>query len=429
MRHGFRRRPHPAPELVRAPGDLSELGESGRAAWDKAVEAVVEKLRDNDLWSPLLSLDPEQIPEVRAPDWPAFPARLQSCLGWQLACQLLDWRPQGEGDVGRIRHQEEYLEWRVVREDRTIKRVEMTTELPEYWRVLAAHEPEQTLELIAELAGEDEVPWEAIYGGTDPRGSSVTPDERGQAFARTMLADPDQDDRREALRGVSEYNDGRRAICCLIHRFNRLFDLVRLVSTSARPFLVTDSVTGRVRFPSGSESIVGLKPKPVAEDGRHSDPLIVERAVQFATEGRLIGFDDPVGIYIRGFQDQELVLASGEPPPPDWFEPGGDQAALSFSRGLGPGASADGRPRYQRLTLELPPDSDLMLGDLVIRRTGEPVRFGAQLAALTQLVAYVRTGPAGAFPSLAPHAPAAGSPDCQEIRTSWEEARSAGGLG
>jgi hypothetical protein len=45
----------------------------------------------------------------------------------------LDWTPSGE--EGRIRRlQEEYVEWRVVRDDVGIRRVELTTELSDYWR-------------------------------------------------------------------------------------------------------------------------------------------------------------------------------------------------------------------------------------------------------------------------------------------------------
>lgn len=412
---------------MRAPGDLGELEADGAEAWNRAVAAVAEGLVKGGLWSPHLTEDTALTPELRAPDWPAFPARIEACLDWQRAFELLDWRPDGEGDVGRIRHQEEYLEWRVIREDGKPRRIEMTTELREYWQVLAAYQPERTLALVADFAGKDEVPIAEIYGSTDPFDAAVGPKERLEAFTRAMLPSFDGDgDSRAALAGVSAYNDGTKAICCLIHPFNRLLDLLRLVSTSAHPFLVTDSVSGRIRFPSGSEAIVGVK--PVAEDGRNSDPLLVERIVQFATEGRWIGFDDPVGIYIRDFQHHELALPNGDPPPTDWFEPGGDRAAISFSRGLGPQATDDGRPRYQRLTLELPPGADLLLGDLVVRRTGEKISFGGQLAALTQLAVYVRTGPCKQLASIEPQTPANGELDCQGVLASWEEAQSTEGF-
>jgi hypothetical protein len=45
----------------------------------------------------------------------------------------LDWTPSGE--EGRIRRlQEEYVEWRVVRDDVGIRRVKLTTELSDYSR-------------------------------------------------------------------------------------------------------------------------------------------------------------------------------------------------------------------------------------------------------------------------------------------------------
>lgn len=410
---------------MRAPGNLEELDAESQPAWDEAIAAVIAELRSNDWWSEFVTDDQAQIPEVRAPDWPAFPVRIATCLGWQRALELLDWRPAGEGDVGRFRHQEEYLEWRVVKERETIRRIEMTTELREYWEVLAAHHPRKMLELVAEFASEASVPCTAVYGSTDPFGAGVDAKARAEAFARTMLPSPaGDDDGRDVLQGVSPYNNGLKAICCLIHRFNRLLDLIRLVSTSAHPLLVRDPVTERIRFPSGSEAIAGLQPRPpVALDGRNSDPLIVERVVRFATEGRRIGFDDPLGIYIRDFQHHELALPDGKPLPAAWFEPEGAREAIRFGRGVGPKQAADGRPRYQRLVLELPDDAGMLLGDLIVRRTGERIRFGGQLAALTQLGVYVRTSPGQEDVAHSPRSPVTGGVDCAGIASSWREAR------
>ena len=73
------------------------------------------------------------------------------------------------------RLQEEYLEWRTVR-DRggAIRRVELTTELRDYWRVLAAHEPARTVELVGELTGRAAGPQD-VYGTSARPRRSIPP--------------------------------------------------------------------------------------------------------------------------------------------------------------------------------------------------------------------------------------------------------------
>ncbi len=68
---------------------------------------------------------------------------MQTCLGRAAAPAVLD-EERGL--------QEEYLEWRVVRgEDDTLVRVELTTELRDFWRVLAAHDPDRALDVAGTL--------------------------------------------------------------------------------------------------------------------------------------------------------------------------------------------------------------------------------------------------------------------------------------
>lgn len=89
-------------------------------------------------------------------EWSGLPARTASRLGCAAALALLD-RSDGDGPCGRQLH-EEYVEWRAVRDSGgRLQRVELTTELPEYWTVLAAHEPARLLALVAAFAGEDHV--------------------------------------------------------------------------------------------------------------------------------------------------------------------------------------------------------------------------------------------------------------------------------
>lgn len=315
---------------------------------------------------------------VRTIEWPAFPARSGAELGATAALEQLDGRDPLLGDVGRLARQEEYMEWRPIRRaDGKLQGFEMTTELRDYWKLLAAHEPHRTLHLVAEFAGEEEADRFLVYGSDfDPCAANVTAQDRMDAFAETMLPTG------SGSAPFSPHNNGLSAICCMVHSDNDLLALLRLGLSAARTLLVTDEVTEQTRYPSGSEAIVKLPAS--AKDGRNSDPLIVERIVRFVGEGRPIGFDDPLGIYITAVQLHELAQPDGEDVPSSWLE---------LSRGALAGVSPDGRSRAQRLKLELPADADFSLNDLVVRRSGEALCFGGQLAELVELCVYVRTGP------------------------------------
>jgi hypothetical protein len=114
-------------------------------------------------------------------DWPALPLRVVLCLGRARALELPD-------SPGGRRLQEEYLEWRVVRDTRDRSaRIELTTEFADTWRVLAAHAPRRALATLARFAGERAVPIERMFGDVDPFARGVTPDDREQAFIETML--------------------------------------------------------------------------------------------------------------------------------------------------------------------------------------------------------------------------------------------------
>jgi len=296
-------------------------------------------------------------------------------LGRERAHQLLDWRTS-DGDEGRFRHQEEYLEWRVDRDERgRPRRIEMTTEFAAYWQVLASHQPAEAIARVSEFAQETVQP-KAIYSDLDPFGKDATPERRAQAFSQTMLREDTSD-----LAGLSPYNSGLKAICCMIQPTNTLGALINLVAAAAEPHVVTDAVSHEARFMSGSEAIEVIR-RGAAQDCRNSDPVVVERVVRLASEGRLIALDDPIGVYIQGVEHGQLLQPDGSPVPIDWF---------TFGRGLAADRAPDGRPRHQRLTLAVPPDEGFGLSDLTQSFTGKPITGGAQVAELVKLGVHIRT--------------------------------------
>lgn len=388
-----------------APGGLTELGEAvGR--WDNHVAGLKAALKPP---RNLTRANRTNATELRVPDWPAVPVRARACLGEARANRLCDARAHS-GETGRRLFQEEYAEWRVLRDEDGPTRFELTTELGDYWVLLARHQPDRLVELVAEFAGVSSLEPIDVFGEPDTQLGDSPEEFRAEAFSRRFLGRSLSD---EKWRGRPEaFNNGERAITCLSRGDNSLGALVNLVVASTVPLRIRDRQDGELRFPSGSEVIPELAEK-AAQDCRASDPLIAERMVRLATEGRLIRFDDPIGIYIAAVQSQDLLDPDGQPIPDGW---------LGRTR-QGP-ALADGLARHQRLTLEVPRAAGFKLSDVVSRRSGEKIAWGAQIAELVELAVYVRVGEAGGVPAdskvLPPSdpRPCAGQPECEDLARS-----------
>jgi hypothetical protein len=354
------------------PGGLRDLGAAGKAAWDEAVARYVRSAVRAD--HPYLLRAPDRhTPHVTGPDWTGLPVRVVGCLGRARALEVLD---------EERRLQEEYLEWRTVREPGgAIRRVELTTELRDYWHVLAAHEPTRTVDLVGELTGRA-VAARDLYGMRAP--GKAAPAAREQAFARTMIARP------------NPLNDGRDGICFMAHRSNDLAALAKLAAAAAMPCTVREPASGRVRRAIAREAIGLLG--AAAVPGRASDPVIVEALGRLASERRLLAVDDPIGVYIRGVEHSRLRTPDGTAVPREWFV---------ASRG------------HQRLALEVPTGEGFAVGDLVDAATERPIRHGAQIAELVQLRTLFRMSAAGVARSraaLEADPDGGGAVPCRDVR-------------
>jgi hypothetical protein len=304
-------------------------------------------------------------------EWIGFPERLASCLTRRRSLQLLD---AESGSPGGRNVQEEYLEWRVVCDGSSIRRIELTTELPEYWAFLAGCKPERLLELIAEFADEEQLDPDAVFGRANALDREVSAAERERAFRENMLET-----------GTNPYNDGTRAICCMRHQSNTLYSLATLAAAASTPQLVIDSLDRRRRSPNCNESI-GLLLAGLAEPGRASDPLLVERFAQLAFEGREVALDWPVGVYMQHVEPGRLFRPDGRRVPQEWFQ---------FSRGC---VACDGQRRYQRLIFEVPAELGFAISDLIDTATGRRIEFGGEIADLVGVTLFLRVGERGTSP-------------------------------
>jgi hypothetical protein len=231
-----------------------ELGPAAKAAWDAAVERCLPRHHPY-----LLRAPDRRTPYPVAPDWTALPLRVTGCLGRERALVRLD------AERGL---QEEYAEWRTVRDaGGKVVRVELTTELRDYWRVLIEHEPARASELAGEFTG------------------------RGD------------------LHDLGRLN--RDGICFMTHPNNDLAALAKLAAAAAMP------CTADGRRATAREVIPLLGDAAVA--GRASDPAIVEALGRLASERRLVALADPLGVRIAGVQHARLRTPGGEPVPREWF--------------------------------------------------------------------------------------------------------------
>lgn len=263
-------------------------------------------------------------PHLLTTDWTGLPCRVIARAGRRRALELLDERR----DL-----QEEYVEWRAVRDEQgRLRRVELTTELPEYWDALA---PEAVLATVREFAGEEVEP-----------GKVLGPD--------GFLDD-------------GPYNDGARGICCMSQSSNNLRAMVVAVCEALR----THSIQGRPCL--HADELFGFL-GDAAVAGRASDPVLVERLARVAWDGRLVAFDEPVGVFVIGFEHTRLRTGRGEPVGPE---------CLAVSRG--------GR----RAVFEVP-DGDEHLVDVA---TESPIVHGGQIAELVQVAVRLRVSERGVLPA------------------------------
>jgi len=339
-------------------------------------------------------------------DWDGIPIRVQTCLkSRSKAMRLSDW-VSGIGDRGRAICHEEYMEWRTVRNaGGKITRVEITTEVQEYWITMARHNPSKLLSLVARFAGEQSVPFQQVYGTVNPNAPGVTPDDRERGFRSMMLPPPKT---RNPPR--SPYNNGQKAICFLYQNVNALEAAVVLAAFAGFPLAAAVGNTGQLRPLTGSEAIASTDQNAV--DCRNSDPTIVGAIIGQAFSGKQVTLDDPAGIYITNVEASRLLRPDDQTPvPEEWF---------NLQRGS---ASADGKQRFQRLVFEVPTDLPFVVGDLIDSQTNETIDFGWQVAQLVKVGLYVRIGgnvPGGPTPvALQPVANCAQQDSCEFFRQAF----------
>lgn len=339
------------------PGLADQPSDDLVAKWNETVQDAYDSL--SGLGSRFFALDPGSLenPVPATVKWFGDPAEPNFCIGPETAQKLSDW-----GVRGRQVLQNEYCEYHTVHQPDTRgrlrpKRVQVTTELREYWVTLAMHDPDIVCGLAASTLG-FEPSWEDLYGVTDPASLSVQ--QRKEAFSRLVAGHGNDETLAEA--GVPAQPTGplnTENALFMTHPINGLDDLLYIVLFGAKPYArrTSDGVE-----PATREQIFrAFEVEHLA--CRHADPAAALGAHAAVFNGQPVAFANPLGMYIQSFSDF-LFLYEDKPIPEAW---------VRRSRG------AEGM--HQRLEFGPSDEDDVFLDDIQLVRgdLAEPVVGGYQV--------------------------------------------------
>jgi hypothetical protein len=306
------------------PGSVDDLSDAGRAAWSRDLEELLQDQIKGDpsvpndsprpqFFSPLgTDLDQDATRKVMA--WGAFPRKLAPLPAprrWLLAEE-------------RAR-QEEYCEWAALRDRRgRVVKAMFTTEVPGYFHLLAADEPDRLGDVYREHVDE-------------------------------------QIERKQLLNANDSYKEQNSwnlvGAMHMIQPSNTLPAAAILVAQST----IVRSRDGRPLTNSNDLIRCGV----AADMDRNSDPLIVGDVNALARQGAAVTLDDPVGLYIDNLQTEGWVTPDGSDPQAFWKVTRGD---------------AD---HAVRAVYQVPAERGFTVSDIEIN--GRPIESSSQIAEFIQV--------------------------------------------
>jgi hypothetical protein len=272
--------------------------------------------------------------------WNGFPKALLAQAGsWEEALraaeQLISFTQDGR--VVKVRPQDEYLEWHVMRDAAgRIVAVDFTCEGPEYWAALAHGYPDSVSPRSGAPAAKGDMQVVlALYH------RYVSPAVKLEELVHAGHYDP-----------VNQWNTQRGAMH-LTHPSNSL---------QAEVFLAGDATVLRERDSQVLEDDDELiRCAQYGEPARASDPTIGGGVNALVRAGALVSLRDPVGLYI------DSLDTTG------WTKPDGLTPVGDYWKVLRGQPDAIVRARY-----EVPPSEGFSVSEILIG--GEPIAFAGQIA-------------------------------------------------
>lgn len=359
-----------------SPGLADDLPDELLDAWNDQIAAA---LKATDLpESRFFEIDAAKLTDpdvIRGVSWPGDPLEPTKCADVaRVVRELSDWSFEGRHALHN-----EYCEYAVVRRNDASgrsrsKRVQITTELREYWVSIAIHDPERLREIASAALGR-EVEFGELYGG-DPAG--MGPEQREVGFATEVAGSAGV--KRLVDAGVPLQPSGalnRENALFMTHQINGLDDMIYIVLFGARRFAVRTQ--DGFRDATADEIFTDANANELA--CRHADPAAAMGAYGAVLDSKQIAFLNPLGMYLRGF-NEDLLSVDGGPVPEEWIRWGRGEPGM-----------------HQRLVLGPGDDDDAFLDDIVFSggARDEPLTGGHQLVSQIEvgpLIAAVDTEPA-----------------------------------
>lgn len=343
-----------------APGSAdSDAPEVVIDEWNKLI---VDQIGSRPV-SPILVADPANIANGQissAVKWPGHPLEPLNCQDEEIAAELSDW-----GWTGRAELHNEYLEYGLVMRSDAAgklrpKRFVATTELMEWWQVMAVHAPDYFVSRINGITGGNES-FEGIFGRTVSQWEQLSMSQREREFMRVMVGNGRSNPPSNPLNPDS--------VLFMSHPINGLDDLIYVVHFGSFPYAVKDG--GEVRRARIEEIFVaeGVRylfcrnADPAAAEGAYNQAFMIgtEGAPQF----RKLAFANPLGMYIRSFSSDDMFF-KGSVVPTSWtrWSRGAEDTPQRLE--FGPADSEDGF--LDEVTLGQDVDSPVLSGYQIAKR-------------------------------------------------------------
>ncbi|QUJ78144.1 hypothetical protein KDD17_17535 [Sulfitobacter albidus] len=371
------------------------------AAWQGQITRTLAQL-DAAAPNPLLCVDPHDL-EARGPaipvTWSGSPRDARDCLGDTLAAELADC-----GWPGRAELQNEHLEYTLLmRPDASgtlrPKRFVATTELAEWWRLMALHDIDGFLRSIHRTLRQ-RYSCAALFGISADCWRGLSIDRRTALFDRRLIGrGPHQ---------PPEHPLNVQHALFLSNPANSLIAFLEMVHAGARAF-----VSGTADRPRRARIEEVFAATDRADAYCRAAPAALTRGIRDLIlpdptgPARRAAMAEPFGIYMHGIDTQRFTLG-GAPLPGSWTR---------FSRGR------DGR--FMRLEFGPTDAEPLFLDDIRVgTQTGAPPLRGYDLAAAISVGPILcvegracQEAPRTHVPACAPGTLVCGLPDSPRSRT------------
>jgi hypothetical protein len=371
--------------MYNVPGFADEVSDEIRTRWNELIKKNYESLQADGWGSKYFVLDSQDVINGSENNiiWFADPAEPTFCISEEVAQKLSDW-----GVRGRQELQNEYCEYvNIYRNDTNgklrLKRVQITTELREYWVCIATYDPKFLREMVNNILG-IQVDWRDLYGVDDPL--VLNERDRKREFCRFVAGqgydnDPDLSD--IPVYPIGKLN--RDNALFMIHPINGLDDLLYIVMFGSKPYAVNRN--GNFQKASREQIFKSFGVEHLA--CRHADPAAAMGAYGAVFEGRKVSFQNPLGVYITAF-NRDAFSIQNQPLPESW---------IRFSRGGSLGSHST--KLWQRLEFGPSDDEPSFLDDVRISVGGteNPLLGGFQILQQIEVGPFVLIGDSTTIPS------------------------------